>query len=97
MWWTKRNKQTREKLEMKFKAVLHNALLKGRTWQIFTRTKEEAEQLSKGTLQMLTEEERKLAYVKIAEIKEVPVCEIRFFTGIAQVLAKAEVEKAAGA
>jgi len=61
---------------MKYKAILVNATLKGREWQMFTRTKGEAEQLAKGTLESLTDVERQKAYVKVVEITEVPVCEI---------------------
>lgn len=69
---------------MKFKAILIGALIppfggKGdpKPWGVFCRTQDEAETLGRGVLDGLPPDERKAAFVRVIEIREVVVGEIR--------------------
>jgi hypothetical protein len=72
---------------MKFKAVLIGALVKPPSfgkqtsapvpWMRFATSKEEAEQLGRGVLDGLPPEDRKGALVRLIEIREVVVGELR--------------------
>lgn len=68
---------------MKFKAILIGALVKpfGKgapgPWQVFCKSQAEAEQLGRGVLDGLPPDERKSAFVRVIEIREVLVGEIR--------------------
>lgn len=68
---------------MKFKAILIGALVKpfGKgapgPWQVFCKTQTEAESLGRGALDGLPPDERKAAFVRVIEIREVCVGEIR--------------------
>lgn len=69
---------------MKFKAILINALIPPfgnpsgtpGPWQVFAKTQEEAEDLGKQILEKLSEGQRKEAYVKVSEVRDVAICEI---------------------
>lgn len=68
---------------MKFKAILIGALVKpfGKgapgPWQVFCGTRELAELLGRGVLDKLSPDEHKAAFVRVIEIREVVVGEIR--------------------
>lgn len=68
---------------MKFKAILIGALVKpfGKgapgPWQVFATSQAEAELLGRGVLEGLPPDERKGAFVRIVEIREVVIGEIR--------------------
>lgn len=68
---------------MKFKAILIGALVKpfGKgapgPWQVFATSVEEARALGCGVLDGLSPDERKAAFVRVIEIREVLVEEIR--------------------
>lgn len=66
---------------MKFKAILIGALVKpfGKgapgPWQVFCKTQDEAESLGRAVLDGLPPDERKAAFVRVIEIREVVVVE----------------------
>lgn len=68
---------------MKFKAVLIGALVKpfGKgapgPWQVFCKTQGEAETLGRAVLDGLPPDDRKGAFVRVIEIREVVLGEIR--------------------
>lgn len=68
---------------MKFKAILIGALVKpfGKgapgPWQVFCKDRAECEALSRATLDSLSPDERKGAFVRVIEIREVVIGEIR--------------------
>jgi len=68
---------------MKFKAILIGALVKpfGKgapgPWQVYCRSKEEGDTLGRAVLDGLPPDERKGAFVRVIEIREVVVGEVR--------------------
>lgn len=68
---------------MKFKAILIGALVKpfGKgapgPWQVFCKDRAECEILGRAVLDGLTPDERKGAFVRVIEMREVVVSEIR--------------------
>ena len=72
---------------MKFKAILIGALVTPPSfgkqtsspvpWMRFATSKEEAEALGRGVLDGLSPDERKAAFVRVIEIRDVVIGEIR--------------------
>jgi len=73
---------------MRYKAILVGALVKpfGKSggdpapWQVFHPTKERCVEAGKNILARLSEKERKIAYIRIAEVTEVTVMEVHVAT-----------------